>query len=90
MSSDRVLQALNLEKQDLRSALDEQMDKVAMANERVKKAEAFANDYQVELSKIRAENSELDRLNVSVDNIILTFLTHLRLQASLEKGSCLI
>ncbi|KAH7091794.1 hypothetical protein BKA62DRAFT_84948 [Auriculariales sp. MPI-PUGE-AT-0066] len=67
MSSDRVLQALNLEKQDLRSALEEQLDKVAMANERFKKAETFANEYQVELSKIRAENSELDRINATLD-----------------------
>lgn len=64
MSSDRVLQALNLEKQDLRSALEAEADKVALANERVKKAEAFATEYQVELSKIRTENADLDRQNV--------------------------
>ena len=85
MSSDRVVQALHLEKQDLRSALEEQMDKVVMANERVKKAESFANEYQVELSKIRAENSELDRTNVrAVPQMAQPLLTFL-LQASLGK-----
>jgi myosin protein heavy chain len=66
MTSDRALQAMHLEKQELRSALEEQEDRVNMANERLKKAEAFANDSQIELNKVRAENSELDRLNVSL------------------------
>ena len=65
MSSDRVFQAMHLEKQELRSALEEQEDRVNMANERLKKAESFASDNQMELNKIRAENSELDKLNVS-------------------------
>jgi len=64
MSSDRVLQAMHLEKQELRSALEEQEDKVSMANERLKKAEAFATESQTELNKLRAENSELDLMNV--------------------------
>jgi myosin protein heavy chain len=64
MSSDRVLQALHLEKQDLRSALEEQTDKMALASERLKKAETFANECQTELNKIRTENAELDKLNV--------------------------
>lgn len=64
MTSDRALQAMHLEKQELRSALEEQEDKVNMANERLKKAETFANENQAELNKIRAENVELDKLNV--------------------------
>ena len=63
-SSDRIVQALHLEKQDLRSALDEQIERVHLANERLKKAETFANDSQAELSRVRGENSELEKLNV--------------------------
>ena len=70
MSSDRVFQAMHLEKQELRSALEEQEDRVNMAMERLKKAELFANDSQVELNKIRAENSELDKLNVSLHHVM--------------------
>jgi len=65
LSSDRVVQELNLEKQDLRARLEEQADRVALAYEKLKKAEAFASDYQVELSKVRHHNSELERQNVS-------------------------
>lgn len=65
MSSDRALQAMHLEKQELRSALEEQEDRVNMANERLKKAETFASESQAELNKVRAENVELDKLNVS-------------------------
>ncbi|KAF8514982.1 nonmuscle myosin heavy chain b [Gautieria morchelliformis] len=67
MSSDRAFQAMHLEKQELRSALEEQEDRVNMANERLKKAESFANDSQIELNKIRAENSELDKLNANLE-----------------------
>jgi len=62
-----VLQAMHLEKQELRSALEEQEDRVNMANERLKKAESFANDSQIELNNIRAENSELDKLNANLE-----------------------
>lgn len=64
LSSDRVLQALHLEKQDLRSSLDEQRDRVALASERLRKAEAHAIDCQNQLNQVRQENSELDRRNV--------------------------
>lgn len=66
MSSDRVLQELHLEKQDLRSRLEEQADRVALAYDKLKKTEAFANECQVELSKVRNDNSDLERENVCI------------------------
>jgi myosin protein heavy chain len=65
MSSGRDYQRLQLKKQDLERSLEEQGDRVDMAFDRMKRAEAHANECQVELDKIRVENSELDRLNVS-------------------------
>ena len=64
MSSDRELQMLQLKKQDLERALEEQGDRVEMAFERMKKAEGHAQECQVELGRVRVENSELDKLNV--------------------------
>jgi myosin heavy chain 9/10/11/14 len=46
MSSDRELQKLQLKKQDLERSLEEQEDRVAMAFDRMKKAETFANESQ--------------------------------------------
>jgi myosin protein heavy chain len=46
MSSDPELQKLQLQKQDLERSLEEQGDRVAMAFDRMKKAEAFANESQ--------------------------------------------
>jgi myosin protein heavy chain len=65
MSSDRELQKLQLKKQDLERSLEEQEDRVAMAFERMKKAEAYVAECQVELGNVRVENSELDMRNVS-------------------------
>ena len=65
VSSDREYQRLQLKKQDLERSLEEQEDRVSHANERLKKAESFANECQIELGKVRVENSELDELNVS-------------------------
>ncbi|KAG6878458.1 hypothetical protein C0993_006298 [Termitomyces sp. T159_Od127] len=70
MSSDREFQKLQLKKQDLERSLEEQEDRVASAFERMKKAEAYANECQVELGKVRAENSELDRLNANLEKQI--------------------
>lgn len=64
MTSDQEFQRIRLHKQDLERRLEEQGDRVAMAFERMKKAEAHANECQVELEKNRMENSHLDRLNV--------------------------
>lgn len=69
MSSDREFQVLQLEKQDLERALEEQEDRVANAFDRMKKAETYANDCQVELGKVRVDNSELDRLNVRTEQL---------------------
>ena len=65
MSSGTELQRVRLEKQDLERSLEEQGDRVTMAFERMKKAESYANECQIELGKIRVENSELDKMNVS-------------------------
>jgi len=59
MSSDREYQKLQLEKQDLRRSLEEQEDRVTGAYERMKKAEAYATECQIELGKVRVDNSEL-------------------------------
>ncbi|KAG8835466.1 hypothetical protein FRC17_003033 [Serendipita sp. 399] len=67
MSSDRVVQELHLEKQDLQGRLEEQADRVALAHEKLRKAEAFASEYQIELSKVRHENSELERKNAVLE-----------------------
>ncbi|KAF7964629.1 hypothetical protein HWV62_4762, partial [Athelia sp. TMB] len=66
MTSDQEFQRMRLQKQDLERSLEEQSDRVGMAFERMKKAEAHANDCQVELDKIRMENSDLDRLNAQL------------------------
>ena len=65
MTSDRELQTLYLKNQDLERALEERADRVEMAYERMKKAELYAQECQMELGNVRVENSELDKLNVS-------------------------
>lgn len=67
LTTDHEFQRLQLRKQDLERSLEEQEDRVASAYERMKKAETYANECQVELGKIRVENSELEKLNVSPD-----------------------
>jgi myosin protein heavy chain len=67
LSSDRALQELHLEKQDLLSKLEQQTDRAKLAAERVKKAEAFATECQTELSKARTENSQLEKFNLVLD-----------------------
>ncbi|KAG5653772.1 hypothetical protein H0H81_010613 [Sphagnurus paluster] len=67
MSSDREFQRLQLKKQDLERSLEEQEDRVTNAFERMKKAETYANECQMELGKVRVENSELDRLNATLE-----------------------
>ena len=87
INSDRELQTLQLKNQDLERALEESGDRVDMAYERMKKAELHAQECQVELGKVRVENSELDKLNVSHQSGTCdgTTLTHLPRQANLEK-----
>ncbi|KAJ3969766.1 class II myosin [Lentinula raphanica] len=67
LSTDQQFQRLFLEKQDLERSLDEQEDRVANAFDRMKKAEAFANECQIELGKVRVDNSELDRINANLE-----------------------
>ncbi|KAK0457669.1 uncharacterized protein EV420DRAFT_1546773 [Desarmillaria tabescens] len=67
MSTDREYQKLQLKKQDLERALEEQGDRVTNAFERMKKAEALANEFQVKLSKSRVDYSELERLNANLE-----------------------
>jgi len=87
INSDRELQTLQLKNQDLERALEESGDRVDMGYERMKKAELHAQECQVELGKVRVENSELDKLNVSHQSGTCdgTTLTHLPRQANLEK-----
>ncbi|KAG9082348.1 hypothetical protein FRC07_014238, partial [Ceratobasidium sp. 392] len=66
-SSDRVMQELHLKNQELRGALDEQTDRMQLATDRLKKTEAYANDSQAELKKVREENAGLDRLNATLE-----------------------
>ncbi|CAA7270852.1 unnamed protein product [Cyclocybe aegerita] len=70
LSSDAEFQTLQLKKQDLERSLEEQEDRVLNANERVKKAEAVANEWMIELDKMRVENSSLERLNASLEKQI--------------------
>ncbi|KAH9994666.1 nonmuscle myosin heavy chain b [Russula vinacea] len=67
INSDRELQTLQLKNQDLERALEETGDRVEMAFERMKKAELHAQECQVELGKVRVENSELDKLNANLE-----------------------
>ncbi len=69
MSSDRVLQALHLEKQNLQREIDSQTERMTRATDRLKTAEAFAKDCQAEVAKTRMENSQLEKQNVSASTI---------------------
>ncbi|KAH9992006.1 nonmuscle myosin heavy chain b [Russula compacta] len=58
INSDRELRTLQLKNQDLERALED---------DHMKKAELHAQDCQVELGKVRVENSELDKLNANLE-----------------------
>ncbi|THH01623.1 hypothetical protein EW026_g1099 [Hermanssonia centrifuga] len=70
IAGDTELQRLRLQKQDLERAVEEQEDRVGMAFGRMKKAETYATECQVELGKVRVENSELDKLNANLERQI--------------------
>ncbi|KAF8629720.1 hypothetical protein AX15_003315 [Amanita polypyramis BW_CC] len=70
LSTDHEFQRLRLKKQDLERSLEEQEDRVANAYDRMKKAEAYANECQIELGRIRVENSELEKLNANLEKQI--------------------
>ncbi|KAJ7232083.1 P-loop containing nucleoside triphosphate hydrolase protein [Mycena rebaudengoi] len=60
-SSDREFQKLQLKKLDLERSLEEQEDRASNASDRMKKAESYANECQVELHKARVENANLEK-----------------------------
>ncbi|EMD32423.1 hypothetical protein CERSUDRAFT_118769 [Gelatoporia subvermispora B] len=70
MTSETELQRLRLQNQDLERSLEEQNDRVGMTFDRMKKAEGYANECQIELGKVRVENSELDKLNANLEKQI--------------------
>ena len=72
-ASGTELQKVILQKQDLERGLEEQRDRAKMASDRMKKAESFASECQMELGKIRVENSELDKLNVCFSFTLLQY-----------------
>ncbi len=75
LPTDQEFQRLQLKKQDLERTLEEQEDRVANAYGRMKKAETHANECQIELGRIRVENSELEKLNVSDHGIAWAFVS---------------
>jgi myosin protein heavy chain len=52
MFSDRELQRLQLQKQDLERSVEEQADRVSNTTERTKKAESHTGECPVELGKV--------------------------------------
>ena len=63
-------------KQDLERAIEEQTDRVTMSLERMKKAETFAAECQIELGKVRVEDSELEKLNVRPRSLRMSETSH--------------
>ena len=74
ITSDHEFQKIQLKNQDLERSLEEQEDRVSNAFDRMKKAESFAYQCQIELGKVRVENSELDKLNVCLFYFYKKFL----------------
>ncbi|KAK2467941.1 hypothetical protein APHAL10511_000236 [Amanita phalloides] len=77
LSTDQEFQRLQLKKQDLERSLEEQEDRVANAYDRMKKAEAHANECHIELGRIRVENSELERVNANLEKQIKELNVHI-------------
>ncbi|KAJ7432079.1 hypothetical protein B0H11DRAFT_1941037 [Mycena galericulata] len=73
--ADQEKHQLQLKQLELERSLEEQEYRAANSLDRMKKAEAYANECQVELGRVRVDNSELDRLN----------LLNVETQANLEK-----
>jgi myosin protein heavy chain len=63
--NDREFHKLQLKQLDLERSLEEQEYRASNSLDRLKKAEAYANECQVELGRVKVDNSELDKLNVS-------------------------
>ncbi|OAV99523.1 hypothetical protein PTTG_08412 [Puccinia triticina 1-1 BBBD Race 1] len=70
LSNDRVMQTLQQERSDLKRQLEEKEDLFSVALERQKKAEAFANDCQMEANRERSESSELLKANTELERKI--------------------
>lgn len=85
VTSGTEVQKLLLQKQDLERSLEEHADRATMASDRMKKAETFASECQMELGKIRVENSELDKLNVGESFGESPCETKPKTQATLDK-----
>ncbi|KAJ7123922.1 hypothetical protein C8R46DRAFT_86083 [Mycena filopes] len=64
--TDRDFHKLQLKQLELERLLEEEGYRASTSLDRLKKAEAYANECQVELGRVRVDNSELDRLNVIV------------------------
>ncbi|KAK7014166.1 myosin II heavy chain [Favolaschia claudopus] len=64
---DRDVQKLQLKQLDMERMLEEQDYRASTSLDRMKKAEAFANECQIELGRVRVDNSELDRLNANLE-----------------------
>ncbi|KAJ7802441.1 hypothetical protein B0H14DRAFT_1661712 [Mycena olivaceomarginata] len=67
VSGDREVQKLHLKQLDLERSLEEQEYRTSNSLDRMKKAEAYANECQIELGRVRVDNSELDRLNANLE-----------------------
>lgn len=70
LSNDRVLQTLQQERSDLKRQLEEKEDIISVSLERQKKAEAFANDCQIEANRERSESTELLKANTELEKKI--------------------
>ncbi|KAJ7078394.1 myosin II heavy chain [Mycena crocata] len=64
---DREFHKLQLKQLDLERSLEEKEYRATNSLDRMKKAEAFANECQVELGKVRVNNTELDRRNANLE-----------------------
>ncbi|KAJ7430173.1 hypothetical protein B0H11DRAFT_995728 [Mycena galericulata] len=65
--ADQEKHQLQLKQLELERSLEEQEYRAANSLDRMKKAEAYANECQVELGRVRVDNSELDRLNANLE-----------------------
>ncbi|KAH9822374.1 hypothetical protein DFH28DRAFT_451274 [Melampsora americana] len=70
LTNDRVLQTLQQERSELKRQLEDQSDLCSIALERQKKAEAFANDCQIEAARERSESTDLLKANTELERKI--------------------
>ncbi|KAJ7049460.1 P-loop containing nucleoside triphosphate hydrolase protein [Mycena amicta] len=69
--NDREMHKLQLKQLDLERTLDEQEYRTAQSLDRMKKAEGYAAEREVELGKVRVEKSALDRMNASLEKQVI-------------------